>query len=103
MALTILESLDLGAAPDDGNGDPLRPGGVKINSNFDKMYVLARVVQETTLQVYKGSGNADINNLEAGDIIRGFFSPTKFADPWVYNGGDVALEGSYTKINTIDF
>ena len=102
MALTTLETINVGAAPNDGNGDPLRDGGIKANSNFDKLFVLARVVQDTTLQVHKGPGNSDINTLESGDLITGFFTPTKFANPWRYDAGDVALEGSYTKINTID-
>ena len=94
--MTTLETIDLSPAPNTGNGDPIRDGGQKINNNFTKLFALARVVQENTLQVYKAIGNTNIDALESGDIIVGWFNSTTFADKWRYNSGNVGDASSYT-------
>lgn len=35
------QTINLGAAADDGNGDDLRSGGAKINANFSELYAAA--------------------------------------------------------------
>jgi len=35
--LAVIQNIGLGAAPDDGNGDPIRTGGQKINDNFSNV------------------------------------------------------------------
>lgn len=65
--------LNLGAAPDDGSGDTLRAGGVKINSNFTELYgradaqdaLLATAVQQAALnssqRIYVAKHGNDAN------------------------------------------
>jgi hypothetical protein len=48
--------IGLGAANNDGTGDPLRTGGQKINSNFTELYTNAVVSQSVTV------GNSSINS-----------------------------------------
>ncbi len=99
-----LENVDLSPGENTGLGDPLRDGGTKINANFGKLFTLSRVVQENTLQVYKAIGNANIDALEGGDIIVGWFNSTTFADKWQYNAGNVGEAASYTVVGgTIEF
>lgn len=60
------QTINLGAAPDDGTGDTLRVGGDKINDNFDELY-------DETLK-FKGSTDCSTNpNYPAalkGDLYR---------------------------------
>jgi hypothetical protein len=101
--MTTLETLDLSSGPNTGLGDPLRDGGSKINNNFDKIFVLARVLQENTLQVNKAIGNANINILEVGDIVSGWFTSTLFLTHAVYNGGTVGDIANYSVLGSYDF
>lgn len=101
--MTELEALNLSTQANDGQGDPLRVGGVKINSNQQKLFTLARVIQENTLQVYKAIGNSNIDALESGDMITGWFSSTLFLKHARYNGGNTGDLTSYTVIDDIDF
>ena len=43
--------IDVGAAPDDGNGDPLRTAFQKCNSNFTELYGNAIVLKTTAIAV----------------------------------------------------
>ena len=58
------EYVDVGAAPDDGNGDPLRTAYIKINNNF------AHLQQVGTDRITNGSSNVIIpapdGNIYAG-------------------------------------
>lgn len=101
--VVVLEPIDLSPAENTGLGDPLRVGGTKINENEAKLFTLSRVVQENTLQVYKAIGNQNIDALETGDLVVGWFTSTQFLNPARYNGGSVGDIASYTIINEIDF
>ena len=48
------ELVDVGAAPDDGNGDPLRTAYIKINNNF------INLSQVGTTKISNGSSNVNI-------------------------------------------
>lgn len=68
--------------------------------------LLAAVVNKNTVPfgkftIYKKSGNTSAD-LEAGDIIQGFFSENKFVMA-VYNTGNVNNLASYTMLNELDF
>ena len=58
------ELVDVGAAPDDGNGDPLRTAYIKINNNF------ANLQQVGTDRISNGSSNIIIPNAN-GNILMG--------------------------------
>lgn len=103
MALVTLEPVDLSSGENTGLGDPLRVGGEKINANEAKLFVLARVIQETTMQVFKAPGNANINLLESGDIVSGWFRTDLFLTHAVYKGGNVGDLTNYTILGRYDF
>jgi len=58
------ELVDVGAAPDDGNGDPLRTAYIKINNNF------INLSQVGTTKISNGSSNVNIP-YEDGNIYAG--------------------------------
>lgn len=97
--MITLEQIGVGATANDGTGDALRTGGIKINANNDKLFVLTRVVQSNTLQVFKAFGNENINVLEVGDLVKGLWDSSLFIDLAIYNGGSPGDLSSYQIIN----
>lgn len=41
------QTIDIGASANDGTGDSLRTGAIKINENFDELYAASGTVQTT--------------------------------------------------------
>jgi len=103
LVLTTLVPIDLSPAANTGLGDPLRVGGKSINDNEAKLFTLARVVQESTLQVFKAIGNPDINILEPGDAIAGWFTSTLFIKLAIYVAGSPGDIASYNVLDSTEF
>jgi len=87
---TTTTPIGLGAAPNDGNGDPLRTGGQTINANTIKLLNLSNKIDEGKLNVWKYPGNTDITvNVEQNDIVQGIIESagTKYFIKSQYNTG----------------
>ena len=111
MSNTTLETIGLGAAPNDDTGDPIRTGGQKMNSNFGKLFDITNRIEEGLLTVYRYPGNPNIAFVEQKDLVQGIIevSGTKYFIKAQYNTGDISdfgtpagffNNGSY---NTISF
>ena len=61
------EVINVGAAPNDGQGDPIRTAYIKTNNNFAELYSAVQLVPPATL--FGSAGN------KAGMIA---YSPTAF-------------------------
>ena len=72
--MTTLDAINIGAAPNDNTGDPIRDGGQKINSNQVKLLALTKIIEFGNLQIYKFEGNANINDVELKDIVIGIIN-----------------------------
>lgn len=62
------QTVNLGAAPNDGNGDTLRDGGDKINNNFDEVYL--HLNTSSSVSVSGGTITLDFNQVGVGDLFR---------------------------------
>lgn len=111
MSNTALEQLGLGAAPNDNNGDKIRPGGQKINDNFTKLFNITNRIEEGLLTVYRYPGNPNVAVVEQKDVVKGIIESAgiKYLIEAQYNTGDIPnfgtvggffKDGSY---NTISF
>lgn len=106
--MTDLEQIGVGNTPNDGNGDPLRTGGEKINANFTKLNKTRRIVCWGELQIYKGrqngTPNTSIDNIEPNDGVSGFINDTIFVLFGQYVSGDPFTIAAYNQdsINYID-
>ncbi|MDH7444683.1 hypothetical protein [Aquimarina sp. 2201CG14-23] len=73
--------IDIGNAPNDGNGDPLRTSGQKINQNFE--FLNDKIDSLKFIPVIDGfatikNGNPNSVSHEVGDVIAGYFSEGRF-------------------------
>lgn len=55
------DPIDLGALPNDGTGDPLRPGGLKIHANF--LEVFDRLAARKSIEASEDLAAGDLVNL----------------------------------------
>ncbi len=62
------QSINLGAAPNDGNGDTLRDGGEKINDNFDEVYLHLNTSE--TVSVAGGTVTLDFAQTGVGNLFK---------------------------------
>ena len=100
------QTVDTGAAPDDGNGDPLRTAMTKINSNFTELYARVEIVGEEQNYadlvanqpvashtgeywfVYEEQGSKWFLNYKEAGVYR------SNGTTWVYMGAAIAAERS---------
>ncbi len=68
---TTTTPIDIGIAPNDGNGDPIRTGGDIINDNTLKLFNLSNKVDNAKMQVFKYPTNSDISTTEQNDFVHG--------------------------------
>ena len=104
MAFTY-EDIILGNAPNDGLGDPLRDGGVKINNNLAKIKKVLNNVEAGVLQIKKHPNNNDpqmVNVIEPNDAISGWWDTTTLIDAWIYQAGNIGDRGSYLELGGWD-
>lgn len=70
----------------------------KLNELADAINVTGVPLFPIFALKFKGEGNLDINTLEVGDIVHGFYSAGVIWDNATYNGGDPADKANYTRI-----
>jgi len=101
-----LQLVNVGSAPDDGTGDPLRTAYIKINQNFEELY--ATPVGGIVKNVYYVSKSGNDNN--AGNALGQSFltilRAVQVATAYLQNnpGEKVCIfvkSGDYTEINPI--
>lgn len=68
---TQIEQIELGAAPNDKTGTPLRNGGAIINENTTKLFNLSNKIDEGKMHVFKYPANTSITAIEQKDYIEG--------------------------------
>lgn len=58
------QAINLGAAPNDGTGDPARTGGTKINANFAELYAFlgGNTLSQPANQILFGAGTAPLTS-----------------------------------------
>lgn len=111
MALTVITPINVGTAPNDTTGDPLRTGGILLNSNLSKLKDLTQVTEFGCLSIFKYDGNTDITQVEQKDVVETIITVAtiKYFIKAQYNTGDPTIfgteaglfnDGSY---NTIEF
>ena len=88
------EPIDIGLAPNDGQGDPIRSGGEIINDNTLKLYNLSNKVQANFMQIFKHPNNGDIEIVEQNDVVNGIIG---------YLGELFFVETQYNSGNINDF
>ena len=63
------EVINIGAQADDGTGDTIRRAGIKINANFDELYVRPSVASDINViqnNITTTASNADIDIKPSG-------------------------------------
>ena len=61
------QTIDIGTTANDGTGDSLRTGAIKINENFDELYAASGTGSGT------GSGTAEITFTVTANTLSGFY------------------------------
>ncbi len=111
MAVTVITPIDVGTTPNDNTGDPLRNGGILLNSNLSKLHDLTKVIEFGNSSIWKYDGNVDITQVEQKDVVEAVITvaTVKYLIKAQYNTGDPTnfgtaagffQDGSY---NTISF
>ena len=93
---TTLEELNIGLAPNDGQGDKIRPGGEIIKDNFTKLFNITNRIEEGLLTVYRYPGNPNIAAIEQKDVVEGIIEEGgfKYKIEAQYNTGDISDFGT---------
>ena len=87
--MAVIQNIGLGAAPDDGNGDPIRTGGQKINDNFSNVNTeLGQKVSSTLANGNILVGN--VSNVAAGVAMSGEASISNAGAVTLSNGAVIA-------------
>lgn len=90
------QTIEIGAAPNDGTGDPLRTAGEKINDNFDELYgafTIGTGFEETPTASYVIARYTFADAIDFADDFAGFQGniDTNPTSSFVI---DIALNGS---------
>ena len=93
---TTITAINVGTAPNDNTGDPLRNGGQIINENTTKLFNLSNKIDEGKMHVFKYTGNVDISIIQQNDIVTGIIvvSGTTYFIKAQYNTGDTSIFGT---------
>ena len=85
--------INLGTIPNDGTGEGLRDGGVKINANYDELYGRTGffdyndvTTTGTPINVTGGGGFVNLTNDEAGAFTNKSYPPFGVTDVWDATG-----------------
>lgn len=104
--MLALQTVNVGAAANDGTGDPLRTGGQKINANFEALGRIRNAIEAGELQIFKHPDNnvpGNENVIEPKDAIRGWFDANTFVHSAVYSAGNVGVLASYIGVEKSEY
>ena len=102
--------INTGSTPNDGTGDSLLSGGIKINSNFDEVYSaigdgtnisipVTSIVAGTNVSVSSSTGNVTINATGGGGGS-GITTENIIADTLVVSGVSTLANATFSGIST---
>ncbi len=101
------QTIEIGSGPNTKTGDDARTSAQKSNSNFTELYNHntnnpVQVIKPGTFAVIKHPNNSDVNNLEVGDMVSGWWSSVEFWANAQFIGGSIASKTSYKIITPIE-
>ncbi len=88
------QTINVGALPNDGTGDPLRVAYEKINDNFDELYAAAA---SYVAKIIAGSGVTISPTTGVGDVTINLFQSLEIdgEDATVINPDQLIVDGGY--------
>lgn len=97
-----------GTFDNDPSAEKVRLSFNKVNDNFSELFDEITQNPKDVVKIgsfiwFKGPGNSDVYNLEDGDLIMGWWSPTLFIKLARFNGGNPLLIGSYTVLEKVEW
>lgn len=86
--------IDIGVNPNDGEGDPIRTAGQKINENFEELYQDVSNVQGLTLTDITDNGDTTTNDITANTITADTFSAGGTGTPSITSLTHILLDAA---------
>lgn len=101
------QTINIGSGPNTKSGDDARTWAQKSNSNFNELFGHmnenpVQVIKSGTFAIIKKPGNEDVNILEIGDMVSGWWSGVEFWANAQYLGGLITAKTSYKIITPIE-